>query len=85
MSIKTNAALAEPWRDLWNNDLSLTDKIVAPGLVSHAAPITGSGSDVKHGREALNQWVAGIHTVFTGLRFAITVGPVADEDHLVLR
>ena len=27
MSSTANAALAEPWKDLWNGNLSLTEKI----------------------------------------------------------
>jgi hypothetical protein len=29
MSNAANAALAEPWKDLWNGELSLTEKIIA--------------------------------------------------------
>ena len=29
MSSTANAALAEPWKDLWNGNLSLTEKIIA--------------------------------------------------------
>lgn len=36
MSASTNALLAEPWKQLWNNDLSLTDKIIASDFVAHA-------------------------------------------------
>jgi len=85
MSASTNALLAEPWKDLWNNDLSVTDKIIAPDFVAHAAPITGSGDDTVHGREGLNGWVAGIHTILHDLNFEITVGPIATDDYLVVR
>jgi len=27
-----NAAFAEPWKELWNGDLTLTDKIICGGL-----------------------------------------------------
>lgn len=85
MSASENARLAEPWQALWNNDLSQTDKIIAPGFVAHAAPITGSGDDTVHGRDGLNHWVAGIHTLLNELNFEITVGPIATEDYLVVR
>ena len=85
MSATDNAALAEPWRELWNNDLSLTDKIIARDFVAHAAPLTGSGDDTVHGRDGLNGWVAGIHTVLHDLNFEITVGPIATDDYLVVR
>lgn len=28
MNNTPNAALAEPWKELWNGDLTLTDKII---------------------------------------------------------
>ena len=80
-----NAELAEPWRQLWNGDLSLTDKIISQDFVAHAAPITGVGDGEIHGREALNQWVGGINALLPDLNFEITVGPIATEDYLVVR
>ena len=80
-----NAELAEPWRQLWNGDLSLTDKIIAHDFVAHAAPITGVGDGEIHGREALNQWVSGINALLPDLNFEITVGPIATHDYLVVR
>jgi hypothetical protein len=63
MSNTSNAALAEPWKQLWNGDLTVTDKIIAEDFVAHAAPLTGTGSDLMRGRDALNGWVSGIHTL----------------------
>lgn len=85
MSLEQNAALAEPWKELWNNDLSLIEKIIASDFVAHAAPMTGSGTDEIRGREALGQWIAGLHTVFADLEFTIQVGPLVTEDHLTVR
>ncbi|MFI6493190.1 ester cyclase [Streptomyces sp. NPDC050564] len=85
MSVQENAALAEPWKELWNNDLSLTEKIIAPDFVAHAAPITGSGADEIRGREALNQWISGIHSLLSDLTFGIQVGPIATDEYLVVR
>jgi hypothetical protein len=61
MSNAANAALVEPWKDLWNGDLSLTDRIITEDFVAHAAPLTGSGPDQIRGRDGLNGWVAGIN------------------------
>lgn len=80
-----NAALAEPWKQLWNGDLTLTDKIIAEDFIAHAAPLTGTGSDLMRGREALNGWVSGIHAILPDLSFEIQVGPIADDDHMVVR
>ena len=85
MSNSANAALAGPWKDLWNGDLSLTDKIIAEDLIAYAAPITGTGPDEIRGREALKGWISGIHAVLPDLKFVIEVGPIADDEHLVLR
>jgi SnoaL-like polyketide cyclase len=80
-----NAKLAEPWRQLWNGDLSITDRIIAEDFVAHAAPITGVGEGEIHGRDALNQWVRGINAMLPDLSFEITVGPIATDDYLVVR
>ena len=85
MSNSANAALAGPWKDLWNGDLSLTGKIIAEDFTAHAAPITGTGPDEIRGRDALNAWVSGIHAILPDLNFTIDVGPVTDEEHLVVR
>ena len=85
MNNASNAALAEPWKDLWNGDLTLTDKIIAEDFVAHAAPLTGTGSDLIRGREALNGWVSGIHAILPDLSFEIEVGPIADDDHMAVR
>jgi hypothetical protein len=37
MSNAANAALYEPWKDLWNGDLSLTDTIIAEDFAGHLA------------------------------------------------
>jgi hypothetical protein len=66
-------------------DLSLTEKIIAEDFVAHAAPLTGTGTDQVRGREALNGWVSGIHAVLADLAFAIEVGPITDEEHMVVR
>lgn len=85
MSNSANAALAGPWKDLWNGDLSLTDKIIAEHFIAYAAPITGTGPDQIRGREALKGWISGIHAVLPDLSFAIEVGPITDDEHLVVR
>jgi hypothetical protein len=85
MDRASNAALAEPWKDLWNGDLTLTDKIIAEDFVAHAAPLTGTGSDLIRGREALNGWVSGIHAILHDLSFEIEVGPIADDDYMAVR
>jgi hypothetical protein len=85
MSSSASAGLAAQWKDLWNGDLGIADKIIAEDFLAHAAPLTGSGPDEIRGREALKGWISGIHTVLAGLTFAIDVGPITDHEHLVVR
>jgi predicted ester cyclase len=85
MSNAANAALASPWKDLWNGDLGVTDQIIAEDFVAHAAPLTGTGPDAIRGREALKGWISGIHTILPDLTFVIEVGPITDDEHLVVR
>jgi predicted ester cyclase len=85
MSDAANAALAIPWRDLWNGDLTITDQIIAEDFVAHAAPLTGSGGSEIHGREALNEWVSGINTILPDLDFKIEVGPITNDEYIVVR
>src|SRR5215469_4966743 len=80
-----NAALAGPWKNLWNGDFSLTEKIIAADFVAHAAPLTGTGPDQARGREALIRWISGIHAILPDLAFVIEVGPITDEEHMVVR
>lgn len=83
--ITPNAKLTEPWRRLWNGDLSLTESIIAEDFVAHAAPLTGEGDDEIRGREALKGWISGINTLLPDLNFEVAVGPIATEDYLVVR
>lgn len=85
MSNAANAALSGPWKDLWNGDLGVADKIIAEDFAAHAAPLTGTGPDEIRGRETLKGWISGIHAVLPDLTFAIDVGPITDDEHLVVR
>jgi predicted ester cyclase len=80
-----NAALANPWKALWNGDLGVADEIIAEDFAAHAAPLTGTGPDEIRGREALKGWISGIHAVLPDLTFTIDVGPITDDEHLVVR
>lgn len=85
MSNAANAALAEPWKDLWNGHLEVTSQIIAEDFVAHAASLIGTGGDEIRGREALNGWVSGIHAILPDLASVIEVGPITDDEHLVVR
>ena len=85
MTSSQNAALYEPWGAPWNGDLSLTDKIIAEDFAGHLAPLSGTGPDQFHGRQPLNDWISGIHTLLPDLSFVLDVGPITDDEHLVVR
>jgi predicted ester cyclase len=85
VSNEASTALAIQWKDLWNGDLGIADKIIAEDFLAHAAPLTGAGPDEIRGHEALKAWISGIHAVLTDLTFAIDVGPIADREYLVVR
>ena len=80
-----NAALAEPWRRLWNGDLGQLDAIVAEDFVTHAALMAGTGDDILRGRGALGEWIRGMHAMMASLLFTVEVGPITNADHLVIR
>ena len=85
MTDTSNAALAEPWRQLWNGDLTRLDTLVAENVLIHAVLMGGTHGDTLHGRAALGQWIAGMHAVMGNFAFTIEVGPIANADHLVIR
>jgi predicted ester cyclase len=85
MSAADHKALWEPWGDLWNGNLALTEEIIAPDFVAHAAPITGTGSDEVHGRVGLQGWIQGIRAAIPDLHFTTQVGPLADGDFVAGR
>jgi len=80
MSTADHKALWEPWADLWNGDLALTEQIIAADFVAHAAPITGTGPDEVHGRAGLAGWITGIRAAIPDLHFTTQLGPLADGD-----
>jgi SnoaL-like polyketide cyclase len=54
-------------------------------FIAYAAAITGTGPDQIRGREAPKGWISGIHAVLPDLSFVIEVGPITDDEHLVVR
>jgi predicted ester cyclase len=84
-TISSITDLAEAWRQLWNGATSLTEQIIHPEWVAHAAPITGGPAEEKHGRASLAQWVQGINALIPDLEFTFDVGPIAAGDFLVVR
>ena len=77
--------IVNDWVTLWNGDLSITDRIIAADFASHAAPLTGGEPGDPVGRNALTDWVSGIHAVLRDLRFTVQLGPFRDGDMVILR
>jgi hypothetical protein len=78
-------ALIAAWVALWNNDLSQTRRVIAPDFTSHAAPLSGGAEHDSVGRDDLDVWVGGIHSVLDDLRFTVQVGPIRQDDLVVIR
>lgn len=79
------AALVGSWTSLWNGDLSLTETVVHPDFVAHAAPLLGGPPAESTGRASLNAWVSGIRAAIPDLTFVVQVGPVIDDPFVALR
>lgn len=54
-------------------------------FAGHLAPMSGTGPDEFHGRQPLNDWISGIHALLPDLSFVLDVGPIADEQYLVVQ
>lgn len=72
-------ALWTSWGELWNGNLGLVDKIIAPDFVAHFAPVGTSPSEVR-GPAGLAQWIGGMRAGFTDAGFTTVVGPLAEND-----
>lgn len=79
MPAKENKALWSSWQDLWNGNLEVADKIIAPGFVAHFAPM-GNSPDGVRGPEELKRWIGDSLGAFTDYRFTTVIGPIADGD-----
>jgi predicted ester cyclase len=80
-----NAALAEPWANLWNGDLAVAQTLLSDELVTHKASDVGGATTDTLGRGSLIGWIEGIHSLFSTLNFTIDVGPICDDQHMVVR
>jgi predicted ester cyclase len=77
VAVETSKNLWRPWLALWNGDLAIANQLIAPSFVAHFAPVGSSPGEV-HGPEGLTGWISGILAAFTGHRFEMTVGPLAE-------
>ena len=87
MTSSQNAALLAQWADLWGGNISLADEPVTDDFMTHVAPLPWAPDVGKTGgREALKQWISGGYRGLSpDMQFSIDVGPIADEQHLVVR
>ena len=84
MPLPSNHELWQSWIALWNGDLSIADRIIAPNFVAHFAPMGNSPGEV-HGPDGMKQWIGTLVAAFPGYSFTTTVGPLVDQDHVAGR
>ena len=87
MTSSQNAALLAQWADMFGGNIALVDDFVTDDFVTHVAPLPWK-ADVGEtaGREAFKQWLSGgLRLLIPDMRFSADVGPIADEDYLVIR
>jgi hypothetical protein len=87
MTSSQNAALLAQWADMFGGNISLVDDFVTNDFATHVAPLPWK-ADVGEtaGREAFKQWLSGgLRLLIPDMRFSADVGPIADEDYLVIR
>ena len=74
--LATALDLWQGWLELWNGDLAQAERIVAPGLVTHAA-LVGGGTGIP-GRDGLVGWIRMLRDLLSEPVFSVEVGPVTD-------
>ncbi|MET9888347.1 nuclear transport factor 2 family protein [Streptomyces sp. NPDC006430] len=71
--------LFEQWTALWNGDLALADRIVAPGFrVSFANAAESAATDDLRGPDDLARFVAAHRESIPGLHYSLSGTPVVD-------
>ncbi|MCS5717776.1 ester cyclase [Herbiconiux sp. CPCC 205763] len=78
-------ALVDKWVDLWNGDLAIADEIIAIDNRVHAAMFDGGDGSAVGGVSGMKNFVAQMHSLMSDLVFSVEVGPIADNDHVVVR
>ncbi|MFJ6700066.1 nuclear transport factor 2 family protein [Streptomyces sp. NPDC091272] len=73
--------LVDSWAALWNGDVALAEKILAPGFrLYFADDFDGTGSAHTFGQDELTAFIAANSRAFTGLTFAAEAAPLVDSE-----
>jgi len=79
------AALITKWVKLWNGDLTIADDIISVDNRVHAAMFDGGDGSTVGGVPGMKALVSQIRSLMSDLVFTVEVGPIADNDHVVVR
>ncbi len=70
------------WAAIWNGAYDLAPGIISPDFRIHVTLIDADNSEIV-GPAGLVAWIQQTTWAFADLTFTTTVGPIADEGHLV--
>ncbi len=85
MTNHPNIQLWSDWLALWNGDLELATKIIAPDYVLHMMPMGDGGLDRYAGPEGLAAMVGMMHAFLQPLHFTQEMEPLHDQDKIAGR
>lgn len=80
-----SAALVDAWVALWNGDLDIAETIISEDNRVHAATFDGGDGSAVGGVSGMKDFVGQLRSLMPDLVFSVEVGPLVDDDHLVLR
>jgi predicted ester cyclase len=78
-------ALVTNWVALWNGDYEIAEKIISEDNRVHAAMFDGGDGSAVGGVSGMKGFVTMMRSLMSDLVFTIDVGPLVDEDHVVVR
>ena len=67
------------WLELWNGELDTAADIVSPDIRVHTALMDGRPDTAVSGIDAFVGWIGQLRSVFDGLAFETTAGPLVDR------
>ncbi|WP_327167303.1 hypothetical protein [Streptomyces subrutilus] len=78
---ETGSRLVEGWTALWNGDVTLAERILAPGFrLYFADDFDGTGSAKAFGQAELTSFITANSQALTSLTFAADAAPLVDSE-----
>lgn len=77
--------LVDRWVALWNGDLAIADDIISADNRVHAAMFDGGDGTAVGGIPGMKGFVSTLRSIIPDLVFAVEVGPIVGDDHVVVR